>query len=270
MNPERFYIDVEGHRLSYLKFGSGSQVLLAFHGFGQSAQEFASYLSGLEEQYSVFVFDHYFHGESEWNLEDAVSVEVFQEKFEKLFESEGITRFGIVAYSLGGKWAFTCARLFASKIDFISLFAPDGYRTTFYYHFSTGNILGRKLFRWSVERPKFYFWILRNALRVGLITKMVYRFAYFQMDTETKRKQVVNTWIKYRKLKGLSSKTVKLLNDSNIPITLVLGKYDKVIQPKWFKGVENLLMHSELIVVPKGHRSILGSIAPLILKKAFQ
>ncbi len=263
----RSQIEFQGHVLSYIKTSTSrnsKNVLIALHGFGQSGNEFLEYLKPLEDSYTIYALDHFFHGESNWNSNQLISTSIFRVLISKLFEAEQIDKFEVVAYSLGGKWAYSLVDHFPKQVQKLILCAPDGSKTNFYYDFSSRNPLGRFLFQRSVANPGFYFALLRTALRFKIIPKTVYRFAYFQMDTAAKREQVANTWIKYRKFNGLQRSTIQLINQNAIPLQLVLGAYDSVIQPVWFEGIESKIPHVKKAIVKKGHRTILTEIVRFV------
>ena len=52
--------------LNFSVLGSGKQVLLMFHGFGQDHTAFHAIEKPLAEQYTLYQFDLYFHGNSTW------------------------------------------------------------------------------------------------------------------------------------------------------------------------------------------------------------
>ena len=260
MSFVRKNIEYENHKLSYLVFGRGEEVILAFHGFGQSAEEFYPYIKPLESKYKVFVFDHFFHGLSNWGSNYEITEFDIKSLFDLVFKTENINKFHILAYSLGGKWAFTIFRVFPNQVQQISLFAPDGVKVSFYYSFSSKNWFGRKLFYFSIQKAQFFYGLLRLALKMGIIKKMLYRFVYFQMNTVEKRNQVYNTWTKYRKLEGLTPYTIRLINQKRININFFLGAYDNVIKPTWFDKCTKKMNHASIKILKKGHRSILTSI----------
>lgn len=261
MRSQRKSVDFFNGTLSYLKIGKGEKTILVFHGFGQNASEFSQYVEKLGENYTIYVFDHFYHGDSKWNSEDPIQVNDFAKIFVLFFEQEKITTFNIVAYSLGGKWAHSVVRFFSEQVEKVFLCAPDGSKSTFYYAFSSRNTFGRWVFKKTIQHSRFFFLLLKSLYKLGILNKSIYRFVYYQMGSVEKRKQVYNTWTKYRYFKGLSPISIGLYNKQKIPLQILLGTYDRVIQPKWFSVYTKKIILLELISVTKGHRSILTSIS---------
>ena len=240
--------------------GNGHEKVLAFHGFGQSAEQFREYLEPLAEQYELYIFDHFFHGQSEWKPITPIKAERFAALIEEFLSRENIKNFHILAYSLGGKWAHSIVRFHAERVKKVLLFAPDGARTTLYYSFSSRHPVGRWSFKKTVQHPRTFFWLLRTFYRLGILSKSLYRFVYLQMGSSVKRNQVYETWTKYRDFKGLSPLSIRVYNEKQIPLRVVVGSYDRVIKPEWFAVFKAKIKLFDLVEVKKGHRSILYSI----------
>lgn len=56
--------------LSYQKKGRGKNVLLLFHGFGQTKEVFDPLMNELETNNTLYSFDLFFHGGSSWNQDE--------------------------------------------------------------------------------------------------------------------------------------------------------------------------------------------------------
>ena len=254
-------IEFSNGQLTYLVVGNGKKSILAFHGFGQSAEEFVQYVTSLYDDYTIYVFDHFYHGKSHWETESPINVEAFSKVIEAFLVKENIDRFNIIGYSLGGKWAHSIVRFFPERVNKVFLCAPDGSKSTFYYSFSSRSALGRWVLKKTIQHSAFFFWLLKTLYKVSVLDKSIYRFVYYQMGTEQQRKQVYNTWTKYRYYKGLSKISIDIYNSHNIPLQILLGSYDRVIQPKWFDIYKSKIDSLQLVTVTKGHRSVLTSIA---------
>ena len=81
-------------QLFYEIFGSGPEVLLAFHGFGQDRTIFKKWASTLESKYIFYAFDLFYHGESHRPFQNLSKTEwqewlngfLIQEKIERLVD----------------------------------------------------------------------------------------------------------------------------------------------------------------------------------------
>ena len=55
------------------------------------------------------------------------------------------------------------------------------------------------------------------------------------MNTPEKRKRVYYSWVVFRRLEVDLKIIAGLINHYSIPVTLIIGKYDKVIKPENMK-----------------------------------
>ncbi|MDX5347193.1 MAG: alpha/beta hydrolase, partial [Hymenobacteraceae bacterium] len=58
------FIELEKSKLHYRVYGAGSNVLLAFHGYGQESHYFQQIAKELGPEYTLYAFDLYIHGGS--------------------------------------------------------------------------------------------------------------------------------------------------------------------------------------------------------------
>ena len=92
--------------LHYKMLGSADRTLFIFHGFGQDHQAFQSISDTLSAHYTLFVFDLYFHGKSEWGYDEMpLEKEHWKETIGLLLEEYHIGKFAVAGFSLGGKFA---------------------------------------------------------------------------------------------------------------------------------------------------------------------
>ena len=126
--------------LEYLTFGKGSNIILAFHGFGRKAEDFLLFEKILEEKYTVISFNFFHHGNSSYPNDriekNTLSVEELNDFFEYFLKEKNISRFSLMGYSMGGKICLSLLEKFANRIDDIFLFAPDGIKINFWYGFN--------------------------------------------------------------------------------------------------------------------------------------
>jgi pimeloyl-ACP methyl ester carboxylesterase len=100
---------------------------------------------------------------------------------------------------------------------------------------------------------------------LGLVDKGLLRFAESQMDTEEKRSRVYFSWVYFRKLKFNLSKIASLLNKKQIPLTLLVGKHDKVIQAKNMKSLVLMLQKKNFQVIEAGHNDLIKKAISVLL-----
>src|SRR5687767_6941373 len=107
----------------YKRIGTGSKKLLFFHGFGQDHTAFVSLAEALGNEYTCYVFDLFFHGSSVWHGVDENPLEKHEWKkiIEDILQSNDISEFSLLGYSLGAKFVFATLESFPEKIKQIIL-----------------------------------------------------------------------------------------------------------------------------------------------------
>jgi pimeloyl-ACP methyl ester carboxylesterase len=230
--PSNFF-HFKNSTLHYTKLGSGPQNLLMFHGFGQDHNSFRALSSVLSNQYTAYVFDLYFHGQSKWGHgEKPLEKDHWKETLHEFLQKNTIESFSIAGYSLGGKFALATLEAFPEKTKGIILLAPDGIKTSFWYSLATYPLLFRKIFKSMIDHPERFQSVIKMLYTWKLVDKGVLKFAEFQMNSEEKRSRVYYSWVVFRHLHFDLNKIAAIINKAKIPVTVIVGQYDKVVLPK--------------------------------------
>ena len=244
--------------LHYVRAGNGNEPLLVFHGFGQDHTLYVPLLKSLSPRYTLFIIDLFFHGKSEWREgELPMEKSTWSNILEVLLKEEKIERFSILAYSLGGKFALATVEAFPARINKLFLLAPDGVKTSFWYSMATYPKLFRSLFRSMILRHDRFLWIADKLNQSNLVDKGLIRFADYQMNSEEKRRRVYYSWVVFRRLTFDMKGIARLINENDIRLTMIVGKYDKVIRPE---NMQRLLRHVRdyrLEVLESGHTGLI-------------
>lgn len=261
---------IHHHRslLHFVKAGNGKHPLLVFHGFGQDHTLYVPLLKSLSPKYTLYIIDLFFHGKSEWNEgERPLKKSTWKNILEVLFREQHITAFSILAYSLGGKFALATLEAFPAQVKKLFLLAPDGIKTSFWYSLATYPKVFRRLFKSMIFRHERFLWIANRLNESDLLDKGLIRFADFQMNTETKRKRVYYSWVVFRHLTFDLKKIAALINENNILLTMIVGKYDKVIRPE---NMQQLLKHVRdyrLEILESGHTGLIHESLYLLMRE---
>ena len=250
-------ISYEGSMLIFHRYGQGSKSILLFHGFGQDHKAFQSWIAVLKNEYTLFAFDLFFHGESIWTNPQALEKKDWKKIISLLLQKEGITKFDLAGFSMGGKFALATLEAFPEKTENIFLLAPDGIKTNFWYSLATYPIALRKLFKSMIDHPQRFKIIENFAVKVGLIDKGIVRFIESQMDTPQKRERVYNAWVVFRHLKFEMETIANIINSNKINITVIVGKYDKIITTKNMDQLLKKLHHYKLEILETGHNGVI-------------
>jgi len=95
---------------------------------------------------------------------------------------------------------------------------------------------------------------------MGLVGKGLLRFAESQMDTEEKRRRVYYSWVYFRHLKFDLEKIAKTLNQNQIPLKIVVGKYDKVIQAQNMHLLLSKVKQHRFEILEAGHNDLIQKV----------
>jgi pimeloyl-ACP methyl ester carboxylesterase len=259
-------LSFQNSTLYFQKSGRGLKCLLLFHGFGQHHRVFESWVAALGHQYTLYSFDLFFHGQSQWNSREALEKSDWQEIMTLFFKQESITDFETVGFSMGGKFALATLELFPTKVKKITLLAPDGIKTSFWYSLATYPIATRSLFKSMILHPKRLLWLTKFLRSLHLVDNGLLRFAEHQMNTEEKRRRVYFTWVYFRHLKFDQQHLVRIINQHAISFSMVIGRYDKIITAANMQPFLSKLTKKEFLLIDAGHNDLIDKSITLFIK----
>jgi pimeloyl-ACP methyl ester carboxylesterase len=78
------------------------------------------------------------------------------------------------------------------------------------------------------------------------------------MNTQEKRERVYQSWVVFRHLKFDVASIAFLMNSHQIPLTLVIGKHDKIITAKNMMRLIRQVPHAKLQIIDSGHNNIIS------------
>jgi pimeloyl-ACP methyl ester carboxylesterase len=262
------YLIDQKSKLHYHVFGKGEKVLLAFHGYAQEGSYYSVIANVLKEDYTIFAFDLFFHGESELHRADLpLSKERLAQIMGHFLEKHGIERFELMAFSMGGKFALAMIEAFAPRVDQVFLIAPDGISTNFWYNVATYPGWLQGMFKRTVLRPAPFFRLVRTLDRYKLVSPGIARFATYHMGTTQKRLKVYKSWVGFRRLTYDIRQIVSLLNRHDIAVTFFLGEYDQVIPHRRLQVFIKALKRANPIMLKTGHTFMLNEVAAYLRRQ---
>lgn len=250
-----------GHSIFYRKSGTGDKFLFLFHGFGQTHSNYARLETAFSQQYTIYNFDLFFHGNSVWNenyplLTNTLLVDLFR----RFSDEQDIASFSLCGFSLGAKFALTIIESLPEQVDEIILIAPDGIRTNPWYSFATYPSPVRMLFKRSIEKPGIYFKSVKLLGSLRLLDNGIIKFANTQMVNLKQRERVFKTWTVFRSLRLNLNSISSNANQRMIPIRIFLGKHDRIITLRNIQGFLARLEFKEVIVLNAGHSNLLEEV----------
>ena len=226
-----YFIHYKKSKLHFTKQGTAEKILLCFHGYGWNCYNFDFILPDLLRYYTVYSFDLFAHGESEWNEEHELSSSEFNNMFHQFIESENIQRFSLMGYSLGGRWATSLLNAFEKRTDALYLVAGDGLQ-----HGTVIDIFSRvkqtnKLFRFLVHQP----WVVLGGIKLGcyngIINKEAMNFYLEKNDSKEKREQILKRLRLSKNLFVPRKTLIEKIRSNKIAVHLFYGLRDFVMPP---------------------------------------
>ena len=246
----------------FQKSGEGKQIILAFHGFGQSHTVFNRVLSGLEKDFTIYKFDLYYHGKS-MRPDTFLTAQEWAKDLRTFLDQERIDRFSIIAFSLGGRFALATAMQFAGSVQKLVLIAPDGIYKNLWFLFSTSKA-GNPVFRYMMHHPEKFYRLLYFFEKWQLIAPSMIRFARKELSRPANCRRVYRCWTYFRRLQLKPSHIVRELNRQRIEVHMIFGEKDTIIPSKKILPKINRIKNLKSRILPSKHHELLDESKPLI------
>lgn len=243
--------------MNYRKIGEGDRHILCFHGHGKDHSDFLGwkdFLSG----YTIYSFDLFGHGTSQIppnRIPDSpITPEEFTALIQIFFEQEQLSQVTLLGYSLGGKIALNLFQELPAYIEQMILLAPDGLKEIGWYTKTSEIKWLQRLYKRTIDSPVWFFKFIRVLRFFRILPEGLYKFLQYQFSNKERRMNSYKTWAFYRKLFPQHRLLKEQYSKYSVPTLVVLGQYDKVIQPafgSYFKTHVN--PNIEIIELPIGH-----------------
>ncbi len=266
------------YALSYRVYGYGAETIIAFHGYGQDPAVFGSIGQELQGHLRLISISLPGHGKSK--VPAAFSKHPFSQEeiilaINNIMEKEGIRKFHVLAYSLGGRLALMYFCKQPQNILSMTLIAPDGFRKVPIRKFVTTNPLGIALFRFTVKFPGLFFFLLAAGRKIGFIPLSTYKFVLLHTRTRELRNKLFHVW---RSLRGiLIHKEILQLNYTagELPFQFIFGDSDRIIPASSVDEFVKDKANTQVHILSEGHnllrvrnaKEIAGHIREITKKK---
>lgn len=242
--PYTIYNHTEIH---YLRYGTGSKVLIALHGYGDNAALYRVLLPALGNRYTIYAIDLPYHGRTRWASDRVYYIPDLVGIVNALCQTEQIARFSLMGYSMGGRIALCIIPDLIQKLDEVFILAASGIKLHPILNVATLPTWAIKLLSFNIRYPAGLFATMNIAKKMGLISRGVYKFNKHLMATENRRYRIHYTWLSIRNFAVNVPKLQSMLNDTPIPVYLLYGDKDEIVPP-WAgrflaKGLKNAHFH---------------------------
>lgn len=265
VQPERGFLSYRHSAVEFLRIGSGPELLIGFHGFGDRADLFSVLSPALSPHFTFYALSLPYHGGTEWNegLFSRADVEAW---VELLCQRHDTRRFSLMGYSMGGKIAMSLLPRFADRLHQLWLLAPDGIRTHHLYDVAALPGWFLAIVNAMLARPKLFFSTVRLAYRAGLLTKFLHDFTFNHFETERQRVRFRNVSRSVPDFTVKPHRVQNILNQHRVPVALFYGVRDEVIPAAGGREFANELKKVRLFELDKGHLLVDEDLSCLLQK----
>ncbi len=249
-------------------YGKGAKYLFCFHGFGENGNSFQILENALGHIYTLIALDFPFHGATAWKdkllmtPEDLINILPLLIKDNELIKKP--FKFSILAYSLGGRAALHLLQKIPEQIEKVVLLAPDGLKVNFWYWLGTQTIVGNKLFFSTMENPSWFFKLIYIGKRAGLLNKTLIKWVHYYQNDKTERALLYKRWTTMRRFKPCLISIKKIIIETEIPVSFLLGSRDSIILSRWITFWKKDNPNIKISIVPSGHEVLKEKFVPSI------
>jgi len=259
-------VELANGQLVYTKYGSGSEILIAFHGFGQDKTIFEPWGSILAGTYTIYAIDIFYHGGSTKELGN-LSKHEWKAILQLFLKQENIKEFSLLGYSLGGRFAIASSLAFPKMVNELILIAPDGVFLTIWFKLATNKSI-KWLFKYIMLKPdKLEKLVVLNE-KYKLVSPYLGDFVRKELGDEANRKRVYISWNHFKSLGYSKGQLSKKFKRHTFKKRIILGSRDHIIQPGKILPIIKKMGDFKVDILPlKHHQLIKPEVAKFILNK---
>lgn len=248
----------------YIRYGQGSEPLLAFHGFGQHAQMFAPVKEAFTHKYSIYSFDFAYHGKTEWNEATACTKQETIALLKAFMQQHGFKKISLMGFSMGGRIALSLIPDFAPALNEVFLLAPDGIAERVYYRDLIANKFGDAAFKQLLRHPGMLINATQFFSKIGLTKEYVADYVKNYFGDVRRRRRIYDTWRSMQTFRANLSAVRSAGERHHLNIYLFWGKRDKVLPVEYAHRFKKAVPQCELILLDGGHFIVDERLNPII------
>ncbi len=254
-------------KLHFIKKGTGRNVTLIFHGFGQTHVDMLVMDKIRTEEDSFIYIDMFYHGKSLWrNVETPLDKNRWKSIISSLLDELKAERFNLIGFSMGGKLSLLTYEVLSDKVDSLTLIGPDGIKTGNWYNTSTYPDFFSPALKRVVFKPQRVFKVVKGLNKVGAMDKSIYKFVTTQMESRSKRAQVFFVWKVFGRIQLSIGQIIREARARNTQFKLIVGKYDAMITPRNVGRFSRKIPQLNLKILPVGHGQLTEAAAEFLQK----
>lgn len=251
-------------KLHYYKYGYGDKILFAFHGFGMRGDQFKVLASAFEEEYTLYSFDWFFHGntslldDSHPQIKKGILASEFSECMQDFIAelNIGTKKISLLSYSMGALFAWSLITCIPQQIESAFFIAPDGIKPNALLKTASQNRLLNGIFHKLVYRPKTVDFCLKGLRKFNYIDEDLFRILSREFRETQTRLICYNTITYLSKLQFNANSLIEVLNRHGIETFFYFGRKDKLFPARIGEAFTEKLKHSKLHIFEDGHELV--------------
>ena len=253
--------------LQYRIIGEGKDVVLAFHGFGQTPHVWDHWSAAISPNKCIISVGLFGHGTSLFPItrikRQPLEKQEWSELIAALLKSRGIEQVEIWAYSMGCRMAMSFIELKPECVNRMMLFAPDGMKRNLIYRFACETGMGRWLFYQGLRHVKGLKGIIVLLVRIRMMPKRLGQFLQEQLASKHRREMVYASWLIHRRL--FPNEGLRKFQGQGV---VCFGKNDAVIPPRLKLNASRLFSDQvKMVESPSGHRMLTSAFADWLVQQ---
>ncbi|MCB9081941.1 MAG: alpha/beta hydrolase [Lewinellaceae bacterium] len=252
MQAEEGYLDMAGGRLHYWKYGAGSRMGIALHGFAEDGRSFQEMAEGLSEDWVIYAIDLPFHGLTDWHGDRFLPPDLALAVRELLLLEQAQT-FTAIGYSFGARLWLSTLSEWLPRLAHLVLMAPDGLATRRLLLLDILPEWGREWLRAWFSSPGRWGWLVTLMRRLHLLDDYSWRFLRLHLHSASRRDRLWNTWFSALHFPVDRGGLRRLLRTMRIPVILLLGENDTVVRGRRARRFLQACPHLRTFFLPTDH-----------------
>ena len=252
---QRISIPYKNSQISCLVFGEGSDILVAFHGFGDRAALFLKLEPSLGKKYKIYAIDLPYHGHTVWK-EDRFNEKVFLSTVNAIRKIENVELITLLGYSFGCKIVQRIFLRQSKRIQHLILLAPDGFYNRFIFEITMIPKLIRYGARWILNRPLWFVKILEFLYKLGVINRFIFQFTKRHLNNIQRRARLFAYWISMDDFDLRKTFFIKKVNSRTTRIDYFCGISDDIVSISKVKDFASNLKNTHIHELNTDHNII--------------
>ena len=257
-------------QLHYYTYGNGSEVMLAFHGFGMKGTQFSVLEPAFAERYTIYSFDLFFHGqtklfdESLGVIRRGMSSSEFASYIAEFIKKMGFLKVSLLSYSMGSLMAFSIIENLTQYVEYAFFIAPDGIRPNKLLQFGSRNRIMNRIFYKLVYSHKTVQTILNSLLRYRYIDDSLHRILQGEFGTVETRLTCYQAITYHASLRFNKNMLAAIINRNGIKTYFYFGETDRLFPPSIGLEFTAMLENTSLNILNTGHELVNKDLSELI------